>query len=308
MPWKKMGLIFQPNDEFEWMTSHAQVPTVYVMNDRLRVFFSTRNKNGKSQIACMDLDKRNPAKIIKLYDKPLLGFGKPGTFDDDGVMPSSLIKQDNKLLVFYTGWNQRLTIPYHNAIGVAVSHDNGLTLERLYDGPILDKTLLEPYLAVTPSVLKEQDAWMMWYSSGIKWEKIDQKYEPTYIIKYATSADGIHWDRPNHTTIDQKHSNEVFSSPNVLKFNDIFHMWYCHRNTTDYRHGDGGYRIGYAESSDGLVWQRKDDEVGITLSETGWDNKMLCYPHVVNVDGVLHMFYNGNDFGKSGFGYAVWEH
>ena len=308
MPWKKMGLIFQPKDEFEWMTSHAQVPNVYVMKDRLRVFFSTRNKIGKSQIACIDLDKTNPANIIKLYDKPLLGLGTPGTFDDDGVMPSSLIKHDDKLLVFYTGWNQRLTVPYHNSIGVAISHDDGLTLERLYDGPILDKTILEPYLAVTPSVLKEQDTWRMWYSSGIKWEKINQRYEPTYIIKYATSADGIHWHRPNHTCISQKHSNEVFSSPNVLKLNERFHMWYCHRNTTDYRDGDGGYRIGYSESSDGIIWQRKDDKAGITLSETGWDSKMLCYPHVVNVDGFLHMFYNGNSFGKSGFGYAVWEH
>ena len=307
MSWKKQGHIFQPNGQFGWMISHAQVPTVHVMDDRFRVFFSTRNTTGKSLTACIDIDKNNPTIIKQLYTNPVLDFGKPGTFDDDGVMPSYVLSHEGQLLMYYSGWNQRVSTPYHNAMGLAISQDNGLSFNRLSDGPIMDRSLHEPYLAVTPSVIKEHNQWKMWYVSGVKWELIGQKYEPVYVIKYAHSTDGIHWHRPNQICIEQQFENEAFSHPNVLKFNHTYHMWYCYRSSHDYRDGTGSYRIGYAQSSDGIAWQRKDDEVGITTSSQGWDSTMLCYPYVVNIDNQLMMFYNGNGFGKSGFGYAIWE-
>ena len=307
MSWKKKGLIFQPNGEFNWMMSHAQVPTVHVMKDRFRVFFSTRNSSGKSLTACVDLDKDNPSIIKKLYDEPVLNFGNPGTFDDDGVMPSYVVKRDDQLFMYYSGWNQRVNVPYHNAMGLAVSHDDGLTFTRMFEGPIMDRNMTEPYLAVTPSVFKDNDMWKMWYISGIRWQLVGDKYEPVYVIKYAHSQDGIAWERPNLLCIEQQHENEAFSHPNVLKIDDTFHMWYCCRDSYNFRDGSGSYRIGYAQSADGISWQRKDSEVGITTSNDGWDSKMLCYPYVVNLGDKLMMFYNGNSFGKSGFGYAVSE-
>lgn len=307
MSWKKKGLIFQPSGEFGWMMSHAQVPTAHVMEDRLRIFFSTRNTAGKSLTACIDLDKNNPSNILHLYENPVLDFGNPGTFDDDGVMPSYIIKTGQQLRLYYSGWNQRVKVPYHNAMGLAVSNDDGLSFHRLHEGPIMDRITTEPYLAVTPSVLKEGDFWKMWYVSGIKWKLVDQKYEPIYVIKYADSLDGVTWRRPNHTCIEQNHEDEAFSHPNVLKINDIFYMWYCYRDSHDYRDGLGSYRIGHAESSDGLSWQRKDDQAHIDVSEDGWDSKMVCYPYVVQFENKRIMFYNGNGFGKSGFGYAIWE-
>ncbi len=306
MSWKKKGCVFQANGEFGWMMSHAQVPTVYVMEDRFRVFFSTRNSNGKSLTACIDLDKDDPMQIKHLYEKPVLGFGRPGTFDDEGVMPSYIVKHHHQLLLYYSGWNQRVNVPYHNAMGLAVS-DDGLTFNRMYDGPIMDRIATEPYLAVTPCVLKEDHEWKMWYVSGIKWELIEQKYEPIYLIKYAYSLDGIVWQRPNITCILQRHEYEVFSHPNVLKIDDVYHMWYCYRHCYDYRDGLGSYRLGYAQSLDGINWQRKDDELGITVSFAGWDSTMMCYPYVIKDNDKLIMFYNGNGFGKSGFGYALFE-
>lgn len=302
-----MGLIFQPKGEFGWMMTHAQVPTVHVMNDRIRVFFSTRNNAGKSLIACIDLDRSNPSKILKLYQQPVLNFGNPGTFDDEGIMPGHIIKDNGQLRLYYSGWNQRVTVPYHNAMGLAISDDEGLSFSRMFDGPVMDRTPHEPYIAVTPSVLKEGDLWKMWYLSGIKWVLVEQKFEPVYVIKYAYSSDGITWQRPNITCIVQRHENEAISNPSVLKRDGIFHMWYCYRDSSDFRDGKGSYRIGYAQSADGVTWERKDNEVGIAPSKEGWDSKMLCYPYVVEIDNRLYMFYNGNSFGKSGFGYAVWN-
>ena len=192
-------------------------------------------------------------------------------------------------------------------MGLAVSDDNGLSFRRMYEGPIMDRIATEPYLAVTPSIIKENDGWKMWYVSGLRWTLIGQKYEPVYVIKYAYSTDGIAWERPNHICIPQQYENEAFSHPNVVKINNHYHMWYCCRDSIDYRDGNGSYRIGYAQSLDGITWQRKDTEANIQVSEEGWDSTMICYPYVVKADDKLIMFYNGNGFGKSGFGYAVWE-
>ncbi|MFQ5751293.1 MAG: hypothetical protein ACE5HI_04785, partial [bacterium] len=63
-------------------------------------------------------------------------------------------------------------------------------------------------------------------------------------------------------------------------------------------------RIGYAESENGLDWIRKDEEVGIEVSDEGWDSEMICYPAVISVNGTTYMFYNGNNNGETGFGYA----
>jgi hypothetical protein len=78
-------------------------------------------------------------------------------------------------------------------------------------------------------------------------------------------------------------------------------MWYSIRSTTH------PYRLGYAESTDGLHWIRKDDEVGIHTSSSGWDSEMICFPCVIDVAGQRYLFYNGNQHGKTGFGYAILE-
>jgi hypothetical protein len=56
-----------------------------------------------------------------------------------------------------------------------------------------------------------------------------------------------------------------------------------------------------------MAWQRLDHEAGITPSASGWDSTMQCYPYVIEIDGKLCMFYNGNGFGQSGIGLAILE-
>jgi hypothetical protein len=147
----------------------------------------------------------------------------------------------------------------------------------------------------------------MWYISGVRWVDIEGRYEPVYVIKYATSHDGIAWHRPNHQCIVQSHELEAFSHPSVIKKGDRYLMWYCFRHSRDYRDGAGSYRIGHAESYDGLEWKRMDKIDGLDVSPNGWDSTMTCYPFVVTIDGQIVMFYNGNGFGQTGFGYAILE-
>ena len=66
-----------------------------------------------------------------------------------------------------------------------------------------------------------------------------------------------------------------------------------------------GYRLGYAESADGVRWERLDHLAGMERSDEGWDSVMIAYPFVYEHRGVKHLLYNGNGFGETGIGYAV---
>jgi hypothetical protein len=306
MKWKKIGKIFDP-EQAGWIHSHAQVPTALVLDDRVRVIFAGRNKNGKSFPAYVDLDKKNLTKILEIGQEPCMTMGAPGTFDDDGVMPSEVFVLEKKIYMFYSGWNQKVSTPYHNSMGLSVSTDGGKKFERVFEGPIMDRTPLEPYVAVTPTIYRDASEWKMWYVSGLRWQKFEDKYEPVYVIKYAVSADGFNWIRPNIVAIPQKHPNEAFSRPCVVHKDGKYHMWYCFRDSEDYRNGSGSYRMGYSVSDDGVRWVRKDEEAGIDVTPGDWDGKMICYPYIAKVNGLLYMFYNGDGFGKHGFGCAVLE-
>jgi len=281
------------------------VPTVLLRDNTVRVYFAPRDKDGRSYPAYLDLARNDLTRVVGVRESTVLPFGKPGTFDDEGIMPAYVMKREEDIWMYYSGWNRRVNVPYHNSTGLAVSYDDGETFVRKFEGPVLDRTPEEPYLAVTPSVLREHDKWRIWYISGLRWERIEGKYEPVYVIKYAHSDDGIHWNRPNIQCIKQNHALEAFSHPTVVKQDRIYHMWYCFRHSEDYRDGSGSYRMGYARSEDGVNWERLDEQSGIAPSGDGWDSSMQCYPYVSTIDGKTFMFYNGNGFGQSGIGLAI---
>jgi len=304
MKWEKLGRLFNTKDLPEGFVSHAQVPTPIIIENVLRVYFASRDINGKSHTLFIDFDMENKFKILHFEKKSILCLGNPGSFDDDGVMPGCAIKNGENIWLYYSGWNQKVKTPYHNSTGLAHSED-GRFFERIFEGPILDRTKTEPYLAVTPSILIEDNIWKMWYISGLKWTQVEDKYEPVYTIKYADSSNGIDWNRYPEIVIEHKSEDEVFSHPTISKIDGTYHMWFSYRKIYDYRGGENGYNMGYAFSIDGLKWHRDDNKSGITKSkEKNWDSEMICYPSVFNYKNDYYMVYNGNYFGKSGFGIA----
>jgi hypothetical protein len=313
MAWNKKGLIYVPDASMDWSKTHAQVPvTDYIEEENIvRVYFSTRDKNSRSLPGYVDLDADNLKKVINVGDKPVLGLGELGTFDDCGVMPSWLINHDGKKYLYYIGWNVRNTIPYHNAVGLAISEDNGKSFQKFSKGPLWDRDFKEPHYSGTSCVLIDDDGiWKNWYLSCTEWRRVNNISEPRYHIKYAESKDGINWERKGIVSIDYRDNNEAgIVKASVIKEDGIYKMWYSYRNFEDYRTDlKNSYRIGYSESIDGMKWERMDNGgEGLTISETGWDSLMVEYPHVFYLKGKKIMLYNGNGFGGSGFGYAVYE-
>jgi predicted GH43/DUF377 family glycosyl hydrolase len=306
MKWIKKGHIFRPEGRHGWMNSHAQVPTALVKESEgiLRVYFATRPEPGKSTTTFVDLDLNDLSRVVYVHDSPILPHGNPGTFDQHGVMPSSAVEHDGIVYLYYSGWSKSVGVPYNNFTGLALSEDGGKTFQKYSEAPILDRTDKELFSATSPHVMKEGDRWHMWYCSGTNWHEIDGKFEHTYDIKYAHSSDGKHWNQEGAIAIHQHNPFEAITKPAVIKIGNTYHMWYCYRGTIDFRDGDQSYRIGYAVSEDAVSWTRQDDLSGIDVSEEGWDSKMLAYPEIAEVNGKIIMLYNGNYFGKEGFGYA----
>lgn len=302
MKWVKQGNIFARR--------HAQVPTVDVLGKTWRVYYASRDSKNRSYTTFVDLDAENPRLILNDFKKPILDLGTPGSFDDCGIMPSHVINIGSIKRMYYVGWTKRQTVPYHNGIGVAESYDNGLTYHKLFDGPILTTTAEEPYFCGTSWVIFDEEdvTFKMYYMSTTEWRDVDGKMEPRYHIKYAESMDGIKWNRTGHVAVDYADDNEGGIVKATILHKKHYHMWFSHRNINDYRYNKNNtYKIGYATSETGFYWERADELAGISLGEDSWDDEMICYPHVFEHGGKIHMLYNGNGFGATGFGWAILE-
>ena len=300
MKWKKLGLMFSPSGEYPWLRTHASLPVALALGgDIYRVYFASRDERNRSHVGYIEVDIKSPKKLLNLSNEPVLAPGPLGHFDDHGVYVSSIVQYQQNLFMYYIGWNPGVRPPlFYSSIGLAVSVDGGKTFSKVSAAPIMGRSEFDPCLVTSPCVLSDEGIWRMWYTSGFKWVEDIGGLHSIYHIKYAESKEGINWERKGHISVDLRPGEYNVARPCVVKSNGMYQMWYS------YNAGQG-YRIGYAESPDGYVWARRDDEAGISASSSGWDSKALAYPWVFDHEGKKYMLYNGNDFGKKGFGLAV---
>lgn len=315
MRWIKKGMIIKADGQREWMQSHIQNPyAIELGNDIVRVFFTTRGEKEKelykATIGYIDLDKHNLKRVIEIGEKPVMDWGKPGTFDEFGIMPGAIIRpyqNPQELWMYYVGWQRLVSVPYSWECGLAKSMDNGQTFQRIGDGPVLGKAYNDPYLQNgCSSVIKRDGQYYMFYSSGTDWRKDSHtgKMESQYLLRRAASDDGMNWKRDDEYCIPLTFEDESQTSPSIIEMQGGYHMFFPYRHSIEFRNAERGYRIGYAFSKDLVHWYRRDNEVGITVSKEGFDSEMICYPHITQIDGKTIMFYCGNGFGVGGLGYA----
>ena len=304
MKWKRRGLILRPEGKISWMASHAQLPVLDPVSEgKFRLYFAARDQENMSRIGCATLEIRGSSFLTDIWSEPVLERGNLGTFDDSGVFPSWIVTEGDRKYLYYVGWAQGRRTRWLSGLGLAESRDGGRTYHKLSPAPLLDRTSVDPYLVGSCCVLKEGPLWRLWYTSGTGWvqkgslEVWPPEVDPHYHVKYGESSDGIHWKRDGYVCIDYSDPGETaIARPFVLKEEGLYRMWYCHRGSA--------YRIGYAESHDGLSWARKDGEMVFLGSAAEWESEMQAYPFVFTHEGRTYMLYNGNDFGKAGIGLA----
>ena len=301
MRWEKKGLIFEPKHDGGWMSTYAMLPTPYLMNDRLRIYIGFCADDNIGRIGYVDVNPDNPSEIIEISKKPVLDIGGDGCFDDHGVVPVSLLARGDTIYLYYIGFMQGVKVPYYMFCGLATSCD-GQNFKRVSQTPILDRYGDELYARCGVFVFEDREVYRIYYIGSVNegWTVSQGELKPLYSMQYLESKSATDWNGIPYPCMHFQSSDEHgFGRPFVWKEKDIYRMLYSVRTYTR------GYYIGYAESTNGKDWIRKDNLAGISLSEKGsWDDTNLSYPCLFRYNQKTYMFYNGNGCGKSGFGYA----
>jgi predicted GH43/DUF377 family glycosyl hydrolase len=313
MKWQKLGKIFDPRDHAlaSNCKEFAQSPQVVVFPEFVRIYFSTRERDALdkflSHVAFVDMD-RSFERVLRVSSHQVLPLGTRGAFDEHGIFPFSPVRVGDRIYAYTTGWTRRVSVSTDSGIGQAISDDGGETFIRQAQGPVLSASLQEPFLVSDGFVIQHDGQFHMWYIYGQRWIRSSESAAPdrVYKIAHATSTDGINWIKSQRDVIpDRIDVDECQALPTVIFQNDRFHMVFCYRRATDFRRNpERGYRLGHATSIDLIHWQRDDAPV-LPMGAAGeWDSEMQCYPHLVRVDQATYLLYNGNEFGRFGFGLA----
>ncbi len=295
MAWRKLGLVFAPAGDLPWMRSHAANPVPEMRGgDIARVYFSSRDEQNRASIGWVEVDLEQSPKVIAVATEPVLSPGPLGGFDDSGTSMGCIVQDGERTLLYYLGWNLGVTVPWRNSIGLAIREGRDGPFVKHAPAPLLDRCAADPFTISYPFVLRDGPLWRMWYGSNLRWGAQEQDMD--HVIKYAESTDGRTWLRSGEIALGLNGPEEyALCRPWVEKTGEGYRMWYCHRGSA--------YRIGRAESSDGRSWQRRS--AGIDVSPGGWDSEMISYPALLAHKGRRFLFYNGNRYGKTGFGVAV---
>lgn len=301
MKWEKKGLIYSPDKTTGWMAKYGMVPTPLHLpkENKIRIFIGVTTSDNFGSTTYVDVSASDPSKLMHVEkSKPVINLGKPGTFDDSGAIPSCCIKIDKVIHLYYVGFQRCHKVPYMLFPGLATSKE-GKKFERFSEAPIIERDRNNFLSYAAPCVIFDQGIYKMWLWIGKDWVVINGKYFLSASIGYAESTDAITWKIIHTNCIVPNQQNEFsIGRPWVTKVNGLFKMFYS------VRHIEEMYRLGYAESGDGINWVRKDEEIGIDVSESGWDSEMICYPAVITVRDKTYLFYNGNNNGETGFGVA----
>lgn len=315
MHWRKLGKIFDPSQHVlaDGYGLFAQSPQALVFDDFVRVYFSTRSVDscGKflSRIAFAEF---NPdfSRLLRVSEHEIIPLGSLGCFDEHGIFPMSVRRVGSKIHGYTCGWSRRVAVSVETSIGLAISDDDGETFQRIADGPILGPSLHEPYLVGDGFVTEYGDLLHMWYIFGREWKRYvaDGVPERIYKIGHATSSNGVEWRRngAHQIVADRLGTDESQALPTVVEIDGRHHMWFCFRESFDFRRDAArAYRIGHAWSDDLVVWVRDDDHLTLDSASGEWDGDMQCYPNAFHCHGRVYLLYNGNEFGRHGFGLAV---
>lgn len=301
MEWVKKGLVYGPDGTYPWARHSTLQPTPFLISDEvIRVYVGFRDENGVSRVGFVDLDANNPSTILMVSDRPVLDVGEPGTFDENGVVPCAIVRREQRLYLYYAGYQLGQKVRFFVFGGLAISDDGGNTFTRHSKVPVLDRTDDELFFRVLHSIIFEGGVWGVWYGGGSKFLNGENTSLPVYDVRYLESADGINFRKTGQVCIPLKNDDEYrVGRPYVIKKGEDYLMFYGTGTQSK------GYRLGYAVSRDRINWARKDAEIGIDVSDAGWDSEMICYPSIVEYKDSVYMFYNGNNYGYDGFGLAI---
>jgi hypothetical protein len=303
--WRKLGRVYCAAGEHAWTKSHAYCPTAFARLDgeRIRVLCAFLDADRIGRCGWVDLAAEDPTRVLAVSATPTLDVGVPGTFDEHGVTPLSLVRlPGDTIRLYYAGWQRGVGLRYTLFLGAAESDDEGASFRRVSQAPVLDRSDGELHMRTGAVVIPTKQDWRMWYAGGSEWVGAGEDAKPRYALRHLRSPDGIAWPRSGEVCLEPGPGELGFGRPCVRLRHGTLHMWYSLRTI------ERGYDLGYATSADGIRWRRSDDAAGIERGPAGsWDADMIGLACLLEIGSEVLMFYNGNGYGATGFGVAVAE-
>jgi hypothetical protein len=299
--WLRRGLIYRAPFDGSWRDNSALTPTPFRLNeDVIRIFVSFRNPSGIGRIGYVDVSADNPADVIQVSDEPCLDVGQPGMFDDSGVILGDVVKVGQTLLLYYVGFQLVANVKFLAYTGLASSENDGSSFTRVSSVPVMDRSDEGRYIRAIHNVIFEDNIFKCWYAVGNGWKAINGKTFPQYHINYTESVDGVNFGVGSGVILpDEGNCEYRIGRPRVFRAGAGLTMHFTFGTT------DGRYQAGQATSLDGRRWERNDKGLVVTGDVGEWEMKHFSYPAVIpGKGGKVFMFYNGNDMGRAGFGFA----
>lgn len=311
--WRRRGVIrTAPDPSVPDWASHAQCPTPLILGERLwRVYFSVRDGQNRSRILFVDLDPLDDMRVLRQATAPLLELGAPGLFDSAGQGASFAMHRDGRVWLYYLGMHLRADVPYGLSIGLATSPD-GETFTRHAEGPVLSIGPQDPYFISLLHARRAGGGFEGWYMSATSWQtRDDGPPDAEYGLRRAVSADGVKWDGTD-TTIAMGEGllplGGGIARPWVAQVGGVERLYFSRRESAAFRtRSEAAYRILEVPlGPDGTPSGRPVPVRFAAPPAPGdWDGFMQAYPAILPLGSGYVMFYNGNGFGQTGFGWAT---
>ena len=290
--WTRLGRILSPNQNFIKSIKIGQSFIEPTNNHIINIYFTHRNTDNISYISKVKYNLKKKQKVKNSFKK-ILSPGNYGHFDFHGVSYPAIINFKNKKKIFYVGWQKggKNQLPFKNNLGLC---DLSKKPNRISKAPIIPTDDIDPLNTGSCFALKKNNHIKLWYTSFLEYKNNKNNYEHIYSIRYATSKNLFKWKKNKKICIPFRKNEIAISKPSVIYYKKKFHMWFCARGKN--------YKIGYAESKNGIKWIRRDNQFKVVGKPEKWDKLAMSYPSVIKYKKKLLMLYTGNDYGKAGMG------
>jgi predicted GH43/DUF377 family glycosyl hydrolase len=284
--WDKYGNmpVMQEGPPGSWDHHIVGWPTVVIVNDTCRMWYVGGSDEMVAQIGYAT--STDGINWTKYENNPVVRVGTADSWDSLWVYTPCVIYNESAFHMWYTGAIGDYTDfnPWEMGVGYATSTD-GINWTKHASNPVFKKNTpgnWDDLHVGEPTVIFHNAMFHMWYqgltlTSGL------------FPIGYATSADGISWQRSESNPVMTPlpgWENPRNQDPHVILVDSTYHMWYsagdniCH------------WEIGYATSADGINWEKYPepvlrvgpDETDITEKHTGPSEYILDqnYPNPFN--------------------------
>lgn len=299
MDWTKAELIISKDTvAIDWLKLNVMCPVPIILDDStLRIYAAFCDEQNRGRVGYIDVDRHNPSIIKHISEKPCLDLGDESSFDDSGVLPTCVIKQKDRLFMYYCGYQKYRDFPYTSLLGLAVSYDGGETFERVKPTPILERVDGEQFIRTGATCVVKDKGYDLYYASGNTWfELYEGKMEPKYNLKIISSMDMDRFDGKGDDVILLNDDEYGIVIPQIFYLDNKELLLFSVRSQSK------GYRIEYA-AKEGDEWERQG-EIGLASNSSGWYKEMQCFGKILSDGDDVLLFFSGNHYGRGGIGWT----